>query len=78
MELWEEGDYIYRYTVTTRVTPALRWAAMRAIFSVTLIVRDKVIRQCPQNTVFEEKGDLKRIRTDVRLSAYQPNSLPLG
>ena len=23
--------YIYRYTVTTRVTPALRWAAVRAI-----------------------------------------------
>ena len=23
--------YIYRYTVTTRMTPALRWAAMRAI-----------------------------------------------
>ena len=29
----EEGEfiYIYRYTVTTRMTPALRWAAMRAI-----------------------------------------------
>ena len=23
--------YIYRYTVTTRMTPALRWAAVRAI-----------------------------------------------
>ena len=23
--------YTYRYTVTTRMTPALRWAAMRAI-----------------------------------------------
>ena len=23
--------YIYRYTVTTRITPALRWAVMRAI-----------------------------------------------
>ena len=29
MEVGEEGDY--RYTVTTRMTPALRWAAMRAI-----------------------------------------------
>ena len=31
----EKGDYIptytYRYTVSTRMTPALRWAAMRAI-----------------------------------------------
>ena len=29
----EEDDYVYtyRYTVTTRMTPALRWAAMRAV-----------------------------------------------
>ena len=27
----EERLYTYRYTVTTRMTPALRWAAMRAI-----------------------------------------------
>ena len=47
---------------------------MRDIFSVKLIVRDKVIRQRLQNTAFEEK----RIRTEVRLSAYQPNALPLG
>ena len=33
MEVGEEGDYIpiYSYTVTTRMIPALRWAAMRAI-----------------------------------------------
>ena len=37
MEVGEEGDYLdmytYHYTVsvTTRMTPALRWAAMRAI-----------------------------------------------
>ena len=31
MEVGEEGDYYnYRYTVTTRMTPALRWAVMRA------------------------------------------------
>ena len=31
-EVGEEGDYYtYRYTVTSRMTPALRWAAMRAI-----------------------------------------------
>ena len=29
-EVGEEGDYTYRYTVTTRMTPALRQAAMRA------------------------------------------------
>ena len=32
MEVGEEGDYYtYRYTVTTRMIPALKWAAMRAI-----------------------------------------------
>ena len=36
MEVGEEGgregyyNYTYRYTVTTKMTPALRWAAMRA------------------------------------------------
>ena len=29
----EEGDYTYRYTVTTRMTPVLRWAAMTAILT---------------------------------------------
>ena len=36
-------------------------------FNVSLIVRDKVTRQCPQTTTFEQKGELKRIRTDVPL-----------
>ena len=27
----DRGHYTYRYTVTTTMTPALRWAAMRAI-----------------------------------------------
>ena len=33
MEVGAEGDYTdtYRYTVPTRMTSALRWAAMRAI-----------------------------------------------
>ena len=34
-------------------------------------MRDKVTRQCPETTTFEEKGERKRIRT----SAYQPNAL---
>ena len=36
-------------------------------FNVSLIVRDKVTRQCPQTTKFEEKGEPKRIRTEVPL-----------
>ena len=36
-------------------------------FNVSLIVRDKVTRQCPQTTTFEEKGEPKQIRTKVPL-----------
>ena len=36
-------------------------------FTVSLIVRDKITRQCPQTTTFEVKGELKRIRTEVPL-----------
>ena len=37
-------------------------------FNVLLIVRDKVTkRQCPQTTTFEDKGEPKRIRTEVPL-----------
>ena len=40
MEVGEEGDYlqVYHYTVTTRMTPALRWAAMRAILMLRAIL----------------------------------------
>ena len=31
MEVRKEGDYTERYTVTAMMTPAFRWAAMRAI-----------------------------------------------
>ena len=36
-------------------------------FNVSLIVRDKVTRQCPQTTTFEEKVEPKRIRNEVPL-----------
>ena len=36
MEVGEEGGRLdtYRYTVTTRMIPVLRWAAMRAILMI--------------------------------------------
>ena len=53
--------------------------------NVSLIVRDTVIRQCPQTTTFEEKGEPKRIQTEVLLLTSltaRPNKLanlsPLG
>ena len=49
-------------------------------FNVSLSVREKVTRQCPQTTTFEEKGEPKRLRTEVPLltTIYQPNALPQG
>ena len=57
------------------MTPALRWAAMRAILMFLLIVRDKVTKQCPQTTASEEKGEPKRYRTEVLL-AYRLTARP--
>ena len=47
-------------------------------FNVSLIWTDKVTRQCQQTTIFEsEKGEPKRIRTDVPLlTSLMPNALP--
>ena len=36
-------------------------------FNVSLFVRDKVTRQCPQTTTFEEEGEPKRIRIEIPL-----------
>jgi len=50
-------------------------------FNVSLIVRENVTRPCPQTTTFEEKGELKRIRTEVPpLTSLRlpPTALPLG
>ena len=34
-------------------------------FNVSFTVKDKVTGQCPQTTIFEEKGEPKRIRTEI-------------
>ena len=44
-------------------------------FNVSLIVRDKVTRQCPQTTTFEEKGEPKRYRTEILPLTARPNRL---
>ena len=36
-------------------------------FNVSLIVRDKVTRQCPQTTTFEEEGEPKRNQAEALL-----------
>ena len=42
MEVGEEGDYkyTYRYTVNTRMTPALKMGSNEIHFNVSLIVKD--------------------------------------
>ena len=44
-------------------------------FNVSLIVRDKVTRQCPHTTTFEER---RAEAESNRGPAYQPNAVPLG
>ena len=41
-------------------------------FNVSLIVRDKVTRQCPQTTNSEVKGEPMQIRTEVPLLTSLP------
>ena len=41
-------------------------------FNVSLIMRDKVTRPCPQTTTFEAKGEPKQIRTEVPLLTSLP------
>ena len=41
MEMWEEGEYTYRYTVTTRMT-CIKMGSDESRFNVSLIVRDKL------------------------------------
>ena len=43
---------------------------------VPLIVRNKVTKQCPQTTTFEEGGEPKRNRTEVLLSAHSVRPKP--
>ena len=56
--------YTYRYTVTTRMT-CIKMGSDESHFNVSLIVRDKVTRPCPQTTNFEKKGEPKQYRTEV-------------
>ena len=66
----------YHYTVTTRMTPALRWAAMRTIL---------MIRNCEgqsHKTVSTDHNFWRERRAEADSnrspSAYQPNALPPG
>ena len=75
-EVGGEGDYIPIATLSHHQNDSsIKMGSDESHFNVSLIVRDKVTRQCPETTIFEEKGEPKRYRT-FRLPAY--NALPLG
>ena len=68
MEVGEEGDYIPVATVTIRLIPALRWAAMTAILIVSVGSDGQSHKTMSTNhNLFEEKGELQRYRTEVLL-----------
>ena len=67
----EQGLYTYRYIVTTRMTPALRWAAMTAVLMFHLLWGTK-----SQDSV--HRPQLLKRKESRGPSAYQPNALSLG
>ena len=68
MEVGREGDYIYLSLHCHRQNDfCIKVGNDESHFNVSLIVRDKVARLCPQTTIFEEKGEPKQIRTEVPL-----------
>ena len=58
--------YTYRYSVTTRVTSALRWAAVRAILMLHKC-KGQSHKTVSTDHNFEEKREPNRIRTEVLL-----------
>ena len=65
MEVGEEGDSIYLLLHCHHQNDSCNKAGSgESHFNVSLIVRDKVTRQCPQTTTCEETGQPKRIRAE--------------
>ena len=66
--VWREREIIYLLLHCHHQNDfCIKVGSDESHFNVSLIVRDKVTRQCPQTTTFEEKGELKQIRTEVPL-----------
>ena len=71
-----EMDYIPIATLPSPEYSCIKMGSDQSHFNVSLTLRDKVTRQWPQTTTFEEKGEPKRrIRTEVplltRLTPYR-------
>ena len=61
----ERYYYTDRYTVTTRNDSCIKMGSDESHFDVSLIVMAKVTKQCPETTIFEEKGEPKRNLTSL-------------
>ena len=70
----EDGEYIYLSLHCHHQNDfCIKMGSDESHFNVSLIVRDKVTRLCPQTTTSEEKGE-----PNQGPSAYQPTALLLG
>ena len=69
--------YTYRYTVTTRMT-CIKMGSGESHFNVSLIVREKVTRQCPQTTKFLMRKESRSgiVPRSFRLPAYRLTARP--
>ena len=68
MEVGEEGDYTPILHYHHQNDSYIKTGSDESHFNVSLVVKDKVARQCPQTTTFsEEIGEPKRNRTEVLL-----------
>ena len=63
MEVREEGIYLSLHK--HRQNSCIKVGSDESHPNVSLIVRDKVTRQCPQTTTFEEKGEPKRNQAEA-------------
>ena len=61
---WRGRLYIYIYLSLHRNDFCIKAGSDQNHLNVSLIVRDKVTRQCPQSTTFEEKGEPKHHQND--------------
>jgi len=69
MEVGDEGDYKIYLSLHChhQNDSCIKMGSDVSHFNVSFTVRDNVTRQRLQTTTFEEKGEPKRIRTEVPL-----------
>ena len=67
MGMGEKGDIYLSLHCHHQKDSCIKMGSDESHFNVSQIVRDKVTRQFPQTTAFEEKGEPKQLRTEVPL-----------